>query len=177
GALQDTILAEGIRSLGFLPLGRPGRLLGKFMVYYDQPHAFTETELKVAAMVCHYVAFALDRAQDDFLAVLSHELRNPLSAIIHAVSVLDHTSPREPVAAKAQDVIRRQTAHLARLLDDLLDAAKIGRGHLELKLEVTDLRSAVAAAVEKLAHRFVEQHQALQVSVPDYVVSVAGDPT
>ena len=203
GALQDTILAEGIRSLGFLPLGRPGRLLGKFMVYYDQPHAFTETELKVAAMVCHYVAFALDRAQDeadiqdlldrervarhqaeslnrakdDFLAVLSHELRNPLSVIIHAVSVLDHTSPREPVAAKAQDVIRRQTAHLARLLDDLLDAAKIGRGHLELKLEVTNLRSAVAAAVEKLAHRFVEQHQALQVSVPDYLVNVAGDPT
>ena len=83
----------------------------------------------------------------------------------------------EPVATKAQDVIRRQAAHLARLLDDLLDAAKIGRGHLELRLEVTDLRSAVAAAVEKLAHRFVEQHQALQVSVPDHVVSVAGDPS
>ena len=65
GALQDTILAEGIRSLGFIPLGRPGRLLGKFMVYYDQPHDFTETELKVAAMVCHYVAFGLDRAQDE----------------------------------------------------------------------------------------------------------------
>jgi len=202
GALQDTILAEGIRSLGFIPLGRPGRLLGKFMVYYDQPHDFTEPELKVAAMVCHYVAFGLDRAKDkadiqdlldrervarhqaealnrakdDFLAVLSHELRNPLGAIIHAVSVLDQASRREPFATKAQDVIRRQTVHLARLLDDLLDAARIGRGHLELRLEVTDLRSAAGAAVEKLSHRFTERHQALRVSMPHHVVSVEGDP-
>jgi signal transduction histidine kinase len=202
GPLRNTILAEGIRSLGFIPMGRPGRLLGKFMVYYNEPHEFSETELQVAAMVCHYVAFGLDRAKDeadiqdlldrervarhqaealnrakdDFLAVLSHELRNPLGAIINAVSVLDRASRREPFATKAQDVIRRQTAHLARLLDDLLDAAKIGRGHLELRLEVTDLRSPAAAAVEKLSYQFAEKHQALQVSVPDHAVSVEGDP-
>jgi signal transduction histidine kinase len=202
GPLRDTILAEGIRSLGFIPLGRPGRLLGKFMVYYDQPHDYTESELKIAAMVCHYVAFGLDRARDEediqnlldreraarhqaealnrakdeFLAVLSHELRNPLSAIVNAVSVLDTARPTEPVAITAQNVIRRQTGHLARLLDDLLDSARIGRGHLDLRLDVTDLRAPAQAAAEKLAHRFAEKHQSLEVSVSDRPVHVKGDP-
>jgi len=201
GQLRDTVLGEGIRSLGFIPVGRPGRLLGKFMVYFNQPHDYTETELKVAAMVCHYVAFGLDRvtaeaeiqdlldrerearhqaealnrAKDDFLAILSHELRNPLSAIVNAVSVLDHAGRQEPFATSAQSVIRRQTTHLARLLDDLLDAAKIGRGHLDVRLDATDLRAPSAAAVEKLSHRFSEKLQTLHVAVPDHAVYVRGD--
>ena len=203
GALRDAILAEGIRSLAFIPLGRPGRLLGKFMVYYNQPHDYHETELKIAAMVCHYVAFGLDRARDeadiqdlfdreraarrqaealnrakdDFLAILSHELRNPLSAIVSAVGVLDQSRGQEAATRKARDVIRRQTTHLTRLLDDLLDAARIGRDRMQLRREVTDLRSSTDAAVEKLGHRFAEKHQMLHVSIPDHVVSVDGDPT
>lgn len=202
GPLRDTVLSEGIRSLGFIPLGRPGRLLGKFMVYYDRPHDYSESELKIAAMVCHYVAFGLDRARDeddiqnlldreraarhqaealnrakdDFLAVLSHELRNPLSAIVNAVSVLDAVRPTEAFAITAQNVIRRQTVHLARLLDDLLDAARIGRGYLDLRLEVTDIRGPARAAAEKLAHRFAEKHQTLEVSALDHPVNVKGDP-
>src|SRR6266853_446353 len=63
GHLRDVILSEGIRSLAFIPLGHRGRLLGKFMVYYDKPHDFSDVELKVAAMVTHYVAFGLDRVR------------------------------------------------------------------------------------------------------------------
>jgi signal transduction histidine kinase/CheY-like chemotaxis protein len=201
GPLREVILAEGIRSLGFIPLGRPGRLLGKFMVYYDTPHACSELELKIAAMVCHYVAFGLDRvraeheinelldrertarheaetlnqAKDDFLAILSHELRNPLNAIVNAVGVLDEVGGRQPMALKAQGLIRRQTTHLARLLDDLLDAARIGRGHLEVRLETMDLRAAANAAVEKLSHRFRAKRQQLHLSLPERPVPVRGD--
>jgi signal transduction histidine kinase/CheY-like chemotaxis protein len=201
GPLQDVVLAEGIRALGFIPVGHHGRLLGKFMVYYDEPHEFSDLELKVAAMVAHYVAFGLDRvraeaeisellareraarheaeaanhAKDDFLAMLSHELRNPLNAIVHAVSVMDRAG--DPVPARAQELIRRQTGHLARLLDDLLDAARVGRGHLEIRPEPVDVRSPARLAVEKLAHRFQEKRQTLHVSLPEQPVMVKGDPT
>jgi signal transduction histidine kinase len=202
GPLRDVVLNEGIQALGFIPLGRSERLLGKFMVYYNAPHDFAELEMKVAAMVCHYVAFgleraradaaiaelldrersarreaeALNRAKDDFLAMLSHELRNPLNAIVNAVSVLDLIVRPEPGTVKPHEVIRRQTKHLTRLLDDLLDAAKVGRGHLEVRPEVTDLRSAAAAAVEKLSHLCVQKRQTLHVTLPDEPVVVKGDP-
>src|SRR4029453_9791236 len=200
--LRDVILAEGIRALAFIPIGHHGRRLGKFMVYYDQPHDFSELELKVASMVTHYVAFGLDRVRaetaigellqrerdarreaetlnrvkDDFLAMLSHELRNPLNAIANAVSVLDQTGRPAGAPAKAPDVIRRQTKHLARLLDDLLDAAKVGRGHLDVRPEITDLRSSAQFAVENLAPRFAEKDQQLLVVLPEQAVTVKGDP-
>ena len=202
GHLRDVILSEGIRSLAFIPLGHRGRLLGKFMVYYDKPHDFSDVELKVAAMVTHYVAFGLDRvraqaeinellereraarrdaesmnrAKDDFMAMLSHELRNPLNAIVNAASVLDQTGSQEHVPTKARNVIRRQSTHLARLLDDLLDAAKVGRGHLEVRPELIDLRSVITMAVEHQASRIEAKNQALEVSLPDQAVIVKGDP-
>lgn len=201
GPLNDVVLAEGIHALAFIPLGHHGRLLGKFAVYYNEPHEFSDLELKVAAMVAHYVAFGLDRvraeaeisellareraarreaeaanhAKDDFLAMLSHELRNPLNAIVHAVSVLDRHS--DPVPAKAQELIRRQTSHLGRLLDDLLDAAQVGRGHLEIRPEPMDLRIPVRLATDKLAHRFEGKRQALHVALPEQPVIVKGDAT
>jgi signal transduction histidine kinase len=203
GPLCDVILSEGIQALAFIPIGHHGRLLGKFMVYYDQPHDFSDLDLKIASMVTHYVAFGLDRvraeseisellqrerealreaetlnrAKDDFLAMLSHELRNPLNAIANAVTVLDQTSRPAGAPAKAQEVIRRQTKHLARLLDDLLDAAKVGRGHLDLRPEITDLRSSAQLTVENLAHRFTEKDQKLLVLLPEQAVTVKGDPS
>jgi signal transduction histidine kinase len=202
GPLRETILAEGIHALGFIPLGHHGRLLGKFMVYYDKPHDFSDLDFKVAEMVAHYVGFGLDRvraetaieellarertarreaesanhAKDDFLAILSHELRNPLNAIVSAVDVLDQAGSPDSIPAKARTVIRRQTAHLARLLDDLLDAAKVGRGHLEIRPELTDLRLVTREAVEHLSHRFSAKNQTLRMSLPDESVIVKGDP-
>jgi signal transduction histidine kinase len=201
GPLQDTVLTEGIRSLAFIPLGHHGRLLGKFMVYYDQPHDFTDLELKVAAMVAHYVGFGLDRvraeaaiaeflereraarheaesanrAKDDFLAMLSHELRNPLNAILAAVAVLEQRDGQDPIQAKARHVLSRQTTHLARLLEDLLDAAQVGRGHLDIQPDIIDLRAPARLAVENLSRRFIAKEQALHVLLPDQAVLVKGD--
>jgi PAS domain S-box-containing protein len=63
GALRDVVLSEGIRALAFIPLVHQHRLLGKFMVYYDQPHQFSDEELEVVRTVAHHVAFGLDRAR------------------------------------------------------------------------------------------------------------------
>ena len=202
GPLRETVLAEGIHALGFIPLGHHGRLLGKFMVYFNTPHDVSDLDFKVAKMVAHYVGFGLDRvhaetaieellerertarreaesanhAKDDYLAMLSHELRNPLNALVNAVDVLEQTGSRDPIPAKARAVLRRQTVHLARLLDDLLDAAKVGRGHLEIRPELTDLRQNVRQAVDHLSHRFTGKRQTLTVSLPDQPVGVRGDP-
>ena len=202
GPLRETVLAEGIHALAFIPLGHRGRLLGKFMVYYNAPRDFSDLDFKVAKMVAHYVGFGLDRvraeaaieellerertarreaesanhAKDDYLATLSHELRNPLNALVNAVDVLEQTGSRDPIPAKARAVLRRQTVHLARLLDDLLDAAKVGRGHLEIRPELTDLRQIARQAVDHLSHRFTGKSQTLSVSSPDQPVAVKGDP-
>jgi hypothetical protein len=74
-----------------------------------------------------------DRRKTEFLAVLSHELRNPLAPIRNGIWLLEHAAPESEQAARSRDVIRRQTDHLARLVDDLLDVTRISRGKIALQ--------------------------------------------
>jgi signal transduction histidine kinase len=85
-----------------------------------------------------------DRLKTEFLGVLSHELRNPLAPIRNSIYLLDRAPPGSEQAARAKDVIRRQTEHLARLVDDLLDVTRIARGKIELQRARIDLREVVA---------------------------------
>ncbi len=198
---RDVIVSEGIRALAFIPLTHQERLLGKFMLYYDSPHEFTEAELDAAGTVATQVAFALDRARDraaieellareqsarleaeaanrakdDFLAMLAHELRNPLSAIVNAVGILDRTSSQEPTPVLARALLRRQTDHLARLLDDLLDVARISRGRIDLRNEPLDFRAVFGLAVEAYRHRVEAKNLRLHIALPDEPVIVRGD--
>jgi signal transduction histidine kinase len=89
-----------------------------------------------------------DRRKNEFLAVLSHELRNPLAPIRNSVEVLRRADPGGEQARRAQDVIARQAAHLARLVDDLLDVTRIARGKIALQRSRVDLREVVARAAE-----------------------------
>ena len=84
------------------------------------------------------------RRKDEFLAMLGHELRNPLAPILTAVELL----ARHPAAARERDVIERHTRHLARLVDDLLDISRVTRGHVELRSEHVSLASVLERAVE-----------------------------
>ncbi|MFT3843256.1 MAG: ATP-binding protein [Myxococcaceae bacterium] len=88
-----------------------------------------------------------DRRKDDFLSTLSHELRNPLAPIRNSLYVLDRASTPEH-AARAKTVITRQVAHLSRLIDDLLDATRIGRGKVHLKRESLDFADLVRRVVD-----------------------------
>jgi PAS domain S-box-containing protein len=113
------------------------------------------------------------RAKDEFLAMLSHELRNPLGTITTALAVLNQLVTGDDLR-RVTDMIGRQTAHLTRLVDDLLDVARVTSGKIELRLEVLDLRELVAQCVRTLvnAGRTRRHH----VVVEGESVLVHGDP-
>ncbi len=89
-----------------------------------------------------------DRRKDEFLSMLSHELRNPLAPIRNSTYILEHASSGSEQAHRAQAVIQRQTEHLTRLVDDLLDVTRITRGKIELRRSSVDLREVVVRAAE-----------------------------
>ena len=89
-----------------------------------------------------------DRRKDEFLATLSHELRNPLAPIRAAVEVMRLAQSDTALAEKARATIERQLLHLVRITDDLLDVARITQNRVELRRERLDLRSVVDAAIE-----------------------------
>jgi PAS domain S-box-containing protein len=116
-----------------------------------------------------------DRRKDEFLAMLSHELRNPLAPILHAVDLLGNDDPR--LASKARDIIGRQSEHLTRLVDDLLDVSRITRGTVRLDRRSVSLTDVVDAAVDTWRHLIAQRGQALSVEIPDVPLFVDADPT
>ena len=95
-------------------------------------------------------AEAANRAKDEFLAILAHELRNPLGAVLAAVALLERIGVPEEPGVKARAIIRRQVEHLSRLLDDLLDVARLRTGKVALTMELVDLGDLVRRCVATL---------------------------
>ncbi len=118
-----------------------------------------------------------DRRKDEFLAMLAHELRNPLAPIRHAVEVLRLVGPDEPALRQAADVVDRQAAHMARLVDDLLDVSRIARGRVTLRSERCDLADIVRQSAEDYRANLEAAGLALVVDVPAGPVWMQGDPT
>ena len=116
------------------------------------------------------------RRREQFLAMLSHELRNPLAAILSATRLLHHGTWNDPSGHEAASVVERQARHMARLLDDLLDVARITRGRIVLHNEHIDLRETTRSAIESLGP-FMEEHGTrLTVDLDDEAIPVFGDP-
>ncbi len=115
------------------------------------------------------------RAKDEFLAMLAHELRNPLGVIVHAVTILG-LKALTPDLVRTVSMIDRQSKHLTRLLDDLLDVARITSGHIELKSQPLDLNTVVTLAVEAQSVRTKAKGQVVTLSLPPGSVTVLGDP-
>ena len=107
-----------------------------------------------------------DRRKDEFLAVLGHELRNPLAPIVSAVEVLDEARATPAEHSRARDVIRRQVRQMTRLIDDLLDVGRITSDRLVLRPSQADLSAVVAAAVETSRPAMDERGHRLTVSLP-----------
>ncbi len=104
-----------------------------------------------------------DRLKTEFLGVLSHELRNLLAPIRSSIYLLDRAPAGSDQAARARDVIRRQTEHLTRLVDDLLDVTRISRGKIELQRSRVDLREVVARTCDDHRTIFAGRHLELRV--------------
>jgi signal transduction histidine kinase len=123
------------------------------------------------------------REQDDvasvgrsnFLAMLGHELRNPLAPISTAASVLKKTAEANPVIGKVSNILARQVAHMASLIDDLLDVSRVTRGLIELKLEVVDIREVIDFAVEQALPKINNRRHNLDVSTPSTPAIVQAD--
>jgi len=107
-----------------------------------------------------------DRRKDEFLATLAHELRNPLAPIRQAASTAAHPSATHEQIAWSLGVIQRQVAHMARLLDDLLDVSRITRGRLEVRRERVALKAIVDNAVEIAQPRINAGKHDLTVELP-----------
>jgi signal transduction histidine kinase/ActR/RegA family two-component response regulator len=115
--------------------------------------------------------------KDEFLAMLAHELRNPLAPIRTAVQLLRMKELTEPHRRRARDVIERQVEHLVNLIDDLLDVSRITRGMITLQLEPVLVGAIVARAVETARPAIDAHRHELEIELPDELISVEGDKT
>ena len=116
-----------------------------------------------------------DRRKDDFLALLGHELRNPLAGIMNGAQVLNQFRAVDPEARQVQMIIERQAAHMSRLIDDLLDVSRIVRGKITLHWERVDLAALVRQSVEDHRAEIDRRGLALDVDVPAVAFWVGGD--
>ncbi|MEQ9379818.1 MAG: PAS domain-containing protein, partial [Pirellulales bacterium] len=115
--------------------------------------------------------------RDQFLAMLSHELRNPLSAILHGAGVLGHKDADDKAVARARRAIQQQAQQMSRLLDDLLDVARITQGKIEFRKEVLDLNELVREALQASKPAMESRQQRLAVIATHGPVMVECDPT
>ncbi|HMC98124.1 MAG TPA: response regulator, partial [Flavobacteriales bacterium] len=118
-----------------------------------------------------------DHRKDEFLAMLAHELRNPLGPIRNAVQLLHMAGEEDGMLSHARGMIDRQVTHMARLVDDLLDATRIARGKILLRMERCDLVRIVRQTLEDYAGTFKARRLRLEVDLPDQPVWIHGDPT
>lgn len=130
----------------------------------------------VEAQTSRDEAEAVNRRQNEFLAMLAHELRNPLAPISMAATLLERIASSHPDLPRLQSIIQRQVEQMARLLDDLLDAARISSGRIVLKCSRIQIGDLLAQAVELAQPSIDMRGQTLCLEVPSTPFAVDGDP-
>ena len=182
-------LRGGIHAVQSTPLlSRSGRLMGAFSTHWRSTHTPSDRDLRLLDILARQAADLLermmteerlresDRRKEEFLATLAHELRNPLAPILNAVKYLELVAPDAPEMRWAREVIVRQTTHLTRLVDDLLDISRINHDRLEIRKERVDLADVLKAAVETTQPFLTQRRQTLRVSLPAESLTVDADP-
>ena len=172
-----------------VPLRARGRTLGAISFVRSHPGRYGAEDMILAEDLARRAAIALDNARlyqelqradqrkDAFLAMLAHELRNPLSPVRNGMHLLREKPEDEATVLRVQEVVDRQVRHLTRLTDDLLDVSRITRGKIELRRERLDLTRLVTDVLED--HRASLENTGLRVrlSVPNHAVWIDGDAT
>lgn len=184
----------GTRSVLCVPLQRQERFIGLlFLENHAFANAFTQERVEVVQALATQAVISLenstlilqqerteialrqaDRRKDEFLAILAHELRGPLGAIMNTVHLLDRRAD-EPAARRFIDILHRQTAMLRRLVDDLLDVSRITSGLIELKHDRVDLLHIIERALEAVQGLMDAKHHDVSVTLPRRAVEVVGD--
>jgi signal transduction histidine kinase len=127
-------------------------------------------QLRVAELL------AANRRKDEFLAMLGHELRNPLASIQNAIRVLSSQTEENPLRQRMQALIERQVRRMTQLVDDLSDVSRVTHGRLHLQPERIDLRDVVSNAIETLEPDIRERGHRLTIELPGAPVCLQGDP-
>lgn len=183
--------------------GRDGRNLGVVQLSHKDEGPFTGEDEAILVQLAQLASVAIEntrlyqrtqeaedalaarleelavasRRKDEFLAMLAHELRNPLAPIRNAAQFLKLRAESDPVLQHTQGIIERQVTHLTRLVDDLLDVARINRGHIDLRKTELDLAEIVGEAVEAVREAVDTRGHHLSVILPLEPVPLVGDRT
>ncbi|MFL6660760.1 MAG: ATP-binding protein [Rhizobacter sp.] len=183
----------GMRAVCVIPLVARGRTIGAMgALQAESGRNFSAEDGVLLAELAQRAALALDnvrlfgesraalaeaevanRAKDDFLAMLGHELRNPLAPIVTSLELMARRD--RDANAPERRIIERQVAHLARLVDDLLDVSRIASGKVKLNLERLDLRDVLAQALELAQPALQGRQRTPDIVVPGQPVWVMGD--
>lgn len=190
-----------LRAVLCVPLVKDGRFVALFALHHRQPRQWTGADValveQIAERTWHAVENAraqeslresrdalhrlnaelsdADRRKDQFIAVLAHELRNPLAPVRYAVEMLRLRGPDQPELDRARATIERQIHQMSRLLDDLLDVARIGQGKLQMHRAPLALHAAISMAVETSMPFITSHRHELRVTLPGPDVVVHGD--
>lgn len=185
---QDMLTGYGAGAADYLtkPL-RPEIVRHKVAVFADlfrKTRALSELNEKLEERVRERTAELIrseaslreaDRKKDEFIAVLAHELRNPLAPVLNALHLLRKRTIEDGFIRQQRDMIERQIQQMKRLLDDLLDVARITRGRISIREDVVDVRSCIDQAVESVRHSLESKRHGLSVNGADEPLMVRGD--
>ncbi len=179
----------GLRSYIGVPIPVRDQVLGVLtFVAAESGRVYGPADLAVAQDLGRRVGIAIenarlyaevkeaDRKKDEFLAMLAHELRNPLAPISNALQILRMTGMNGPTAERARAMMDRQVQHMVRLVDDLLDVSRIMQGKIELRKEPVEVAAVVARAVETARPAIDAQRHELTITLPPEPVLVEADP-
>ena len=179
----------GIRCFACNPLIANGQLLGTLSFGSRGRDRFNDDEIEFIEMITNYVTVAYermrllsqlqerDRRKDEFLAMLAHELRNPLAPIRNAVQYLRIKGLHDADIGWVRDMIDRQVTNLVRLIDDLLEISRITRGKIQLHHEHVNLLMILSHAVEAAQPAIADKRHVLSVDLAAEALPVFGDPT
>jgi signal transduction histidine kinase/ActR/RegA family two-component response regulator len=179
--------ALGIGSMVIVPLLRSGRLRATFNVVDSEARSWSREDIAVAADVAERTWAAVERARaeealrtsnrlkDEFLAMLAHELRNPLAPIAAAADLLLLNNLDEAKTKATSAIIKRQTTHMTGLIDDLLDVSRVTQGLITLEPEQLHVHSLVDAAVEQVRPMLEERGHQLHLDYCAEVPIIKGD--
>ncbi|MDQ8020426.1 MAG: response regulator [Moraxellaceae bacterium] len=201
-ATPDELWRNDLRNLLLVPIRSGDRALGLLALANTRPSpAYAPQDLATIDELVSRAAIAFDNARlyrslqqeiiksrqaeenlqdanrrkDEFLAMLSHELRNPLAPIRNAVEIIRRLAPPEPALTWARDVVDRQVTHLARLVEELLDVSRISQGKIALKNDAVELGNVMAHGVETVRPLLETRKHDLTVLIPEEPVWLRGD--
>jgi len=183
---QFELWRDGDQAAAVCPLQAGGRALGALILLAPAAR-MDSSRVALAKEVVSRASIAMenarlytaiqdaDRRKNEFLAMLAHELRNPLAPIRNAVHIMQGGEVSQPTMNWARDVIGRQADHMARLIDDLLDVSRIVQGKVVVKPEKLSLASLVERSVEASSPRVAARDQELRVELPQQPITLNGD--